>query len=380
MIIKNGLIHDAVNKEAYVADVFVENGKIKEIGKILCAENEKIIDANGKSVYPGLVEAHSHVGLYTYGGKGIDIDINERNDIINPHLRGIDGFNPFDPYVKNALEGGVTTIGAGPGSAAIIGGTFFAVKTYGTCADDMCIKNDVAMKCALGENPKNVFGTKCNSARTTTAAKLRELLFNTRTYMLKKKQTDEETCLAMFDMKYEAMIPVLEGTMPLKIHAHRADDICTAIRIAKEFNIKITIEHCTEGHLIVDEIAKAGYPCAVGPSMMSASKRETMERSFETAGLLAKAGVQVSIITDAPVIQQEFLGVSAGFAVKYGMDAFEAFKAITINPARHLGVEDRVGSLEVGKDADILITDGDIMLNTTKVLKVIMDGKVVVDK
>lgn len=377
MIIKNGLIHDAVNEKPYIADVLVKDGKIAAIRENISAENEDIIDAEGKMVYPGLVEAHSHIGLHTYGGKGIDIDINERNDIINPHLRGIDGFNPFDPYVEKAMKGGVTTIGTGPGSAAIIGGTFIAVKTHGTCVDNMCVKNDVAMKCALGENPKNTFGTKCNSARITTAAKFREFLFGTRTYMAKKNKADEETRMTMFDMKYEAMIPVMEKKIPLKIHAHRADDICTAIRIAKEFDVNITIEHCTEGHLIVKEIANAGYPVAVGPSMLGASKRELENKSFETPALLSKAGVKVSIITDAPVIQQEFLGVAAGFAVKYGMDKFEALKAITINPAEHLGISDRVGSLEVGKDADIIIADGDIMLNTTMVENVIIDGVVV---
>lgn len=377
MIIKNGFINDAVNEKPYIADILIQDGKIVKIEENISCENEETIDASGKYVYPGLVEAHSHIGLHTYGGKGIEIDINERNDIINPHLRAIDGFNPFDSYLEKALRGGVTTIGTGPGSAAIIGGTFIAVKTYGTCVDDMCIKNNVAMKCALGENPKNVFGTKCNSARITTAAKFRETLFGARTYLAKKNQADEETYLTMFDMKYEALIPVLEKKIPLKIHAHRADDICTAIRIAKEFDVNITIEHCTEGHLVVKEIARSGFPVAVGPSMTGASKRELEQKSFETPALLSKAGVKVSIITDAPVIQQEFLGVAAGFAVKYGMDKFEALKAITIYPAEHLGVSDRVGSLEVGKDADVLLADGDIMLNSTTVLNVIMDGKVV---
>lgn len=377
MIIKNGLIHDAIHKQAYISDIAVRNGVIAEIAENIEADNEEIIDAKGLYVYPGLVEAHSHLGLQNYGTKGLESDLNERNEIINPQLRAIDGFNPFDKGLKNALEGGVTTIGAGPGSASIVSGTFFAVKTYGTCADDMCIKNDVAMKCALGENPKNTFGTKSDSSRSTTAAKLRELLFGTRAYMYSKEFADEETKLTKFDMKYEAMIPVLEGKMPLKIHAHRADDICTAIRIAKEFNVKLTIEHCTEGHLVADKIAEAKVPVAVGPLMMGASKREVMGKSFETAGILSKAGVKVSIITDAPVIQQEFLGLSAGFAVKFGMEPFEALKAITINPACHLGVEDRVGSIEMGKDGDIVICDGDILLNSTKVLKVIVNGEVV---
>lgn len=376
MIIKNGTIYDAVNKDGYVADILVKDGKIAEIRKNIDAENEEIINAEGLNIYPGLIDAHSHIGLSSYAGG--DTDVNEKNDIISPHLRAIDGFNPFSKYLKKALSGGVTTVGAGPGSASIISGTFLALKLYGTCVDDMCLKNNVAMKCALGENPKNTFGTKCDSTRITTAAKLREFLFGTKIYMEKKKQANEETRKTIFDMKYEAMIPVMEGKMPLKIHVHRADDICTAIRIAKEFNLKATLEHCTEGHLVADKIAQSGFPCAVGPSMSGISKNELENKTFETAGILSKAGVTVSIITDAPVTQQEYLGPAAGFAVKYGMDRFEALKAITINPAKHLGIEDRVGSLEVGKDADIIIADGDIMLNTTTVLKVIIDGKVVV--
>lgn len=377
MIIKNGLIHDAVNEKPYTADVLVKDGKIAEIGENISCDGHEIIDATGKNVYPGLVDAHSHVGLWGYGTSGIDSDLNERNDILNPHIRGIDGFNPFDEGLKRAIAGGVTTLGAGPGSAAIISGTFMAVKTHGVCVDDMCIKDGVAMKCALGENPKNVFGTKCNSSRQTTASKLRDILLNTRAYMSSKENMDEEARKAKFDIKYEALIPVLKKEMPLKIHAHRADDICTAIRIAKEFDLNITIEHCTEGHLIAEKIAEAGFPVAVGPVMLGAGKRELLNKSEETAAVLSKAGVKVSIITDAPVSQQEHLAISAGLAVRAGMDKFEALKAITINPAEHLGIDDRVGSLEVGKDADIVICDGDIILNTTKVLNVIIDGKVV---
>ena len=377
MIIKNGTIYDAVNEKPYIADILIKDGKIAQIGENLSATDEEIIDASGKCVYPGLVDAHSHIGLWGYGAAGKDTDLNERNDILNPHVKGIDGFDPFDEGLKRAISGGVTTIGAGPGSAAIISGTFMAVKTFGTCVDDMCIKNDIAMKCALGENPKGVFGTKCDSARQTTAAKLREILINTRTYMYTKEGMTEEAKKTKFDMKLEAMIPVLKGEMPLKIHAHRADDILTAIRIAKEFDIKFTIEHCTEGHLIAEKIAEAGCMVAVGPLMLGATKRELVNKSEETAAVLTKAGVQVSMITDAPVSQQEHLAMSAGIAMKYGMSEFEALKTITINPANHLGVADRVGSLEAGKDADIVIADGNILLNTTRVLNVLIDGKIV---
>jgi len=232
------------------------------------------------------------------------------------------------------------------------------------------------MKCAFGENPKRCYNTKGISARMTTAAKLREMLFKAREYMEKKDAAgDDKSKKPGFDMKLEALIPVLRGEMPLKAHAHRADDICTAIRIAKEFGVKMTIEHCTEGHLIVNELLRAGFPVAVGPTLTGASKLELMNKTFDTPGILAKAGLSVSIITDAPVIPEEYLPLCAGLAVNAGMDPFDALRAITINPARHIGIADRVGSLEIGKDADIVITDGDAMVSNTKVVAVILDGE-----
>ena len=197
--------------------------------------------------------------------------------------------------------------------------------------------------------------------------------------MLRKEAAgDDITKQPKFDMKMEALIPVLKREIPLKAHAHRSDDIMTALRIAKEFDLKITIEHCTEGHLIVNELKAAGVPVAVGPTLTNASKLELLNKSWTTPGVLAKAGLQVSIITDAPVIPQQFLPLCAGLAVKAGMDPFKALQAITINPARHIGIEDRVGSLEAGKDADVVLTDGDPMVSDTCVKYVIVDGKVLV--
>lgn len=373
MLIKNGLIHDAVNEAAYIADIYIEDGKIEKIGTNLDAEDSEVIEASGKYIYPGLVECHCHLGIRTYGSD--NSDTNERNDIISPQLRGIDGFDPLDKYVKKARENGVTTIAAGPGSLNIVGGTFFAAKTSGSCVDDMLIKNDVAMKCAFGENPKKGYSSKCDSSRFTTAAKMRELLFMTEDYLKRKElAADDYSKMPKFDMKLEAMIPVIKGEMPLKAHAHRTDDICTAIRIAKEFNLKMTLEHCTEGHLIADEIARAGYPVAVGPSMSGAGKAELANKSFTTPGVLAKAGVNVSITTDAPITQIEFLTIAAALAVKNGMGAFDALRAITINPAMHLGIADKVGSIEVGKDADIIIADGDILEVKTIISDVLIEG------
>ena len=377
MLIKNGTVYDAVHRDPYIADIRVENGKIAAIAAdIAPAAGEEIIDAAGLRVYPGFIDAHCHIGLDNYGMGQVGWDYNEMGDCVAPHLRGIDSFNPHELGVKMALEAGVTTVCTGPGSANVLGGTFLAVKTKGNCVDDMIVKEPVAMKCAFGENPKRCYNTKGISARMTTAAKLREMLFKAREYMEKKDAAgDDKSKKPGFDMKLEALIPVLRGEMPLKAHAHRADDICTAIRIAKEFGVKMTIEHCTEGHLIVNELLRAGFPVAVGPTLTGASKLELMNKTFDTPGILAKAGLSVSIITDAPVIPEEYLPLCAGLAVNAGMDPFDALRAITINPAHHIGIADRVGSLEVGKDADIVITDGDAMVSNTKVVAVILDGE-----
>ena len=379
MLIKNGLIHDAINPAPYQADIRTTDGKISEIGIDLSpAKGEKVIDATGLQVYPGFVDAHSHLGLDNYGMGYEGHDYNEMNDIAACHLRGLDSFNPQERGVQFALEGGVTTVGTGPGSANVLGGTFIAVKTHGNCVDDMLVKEPVAMKCAFGENPKRCYQSKGDSARMTTAAKLREMLFNARDYLARMDAAEDASKMPKFDMKMEALLPVLRGEIPLKAHAHRADDICTAIRIAKEFGVKMTLEHCTEGHLIPEIVARSGFPVAVGPTLTNASKIELCNKTFETPGVLHRAGCQVSIITDSPVIPQQYLPLCAGLAVKAGMDPFAALQAITINPARHLGIEERVGSLEVGKDADIVLTDGDPMVSDHHIVAVILDGKKVV--
>lgn len=380
MLIKNAMIHDAIHAEAYKGDILVSDGKIKKIGKKITAKGEEVLDAEGLQAYPGFVDAHSHIGLDDFGGPtGGTYDYNEMNDIISPQMRGMDSYYPQDKAIPEALKGGVTTVGTGPGSANVLGGTFLAIKLYGNSVEETVVNPAVAMKCAFGENPKRCYAQKTNSTRMSTAAHLREALFNAKDYMLRKEAAgDDYTKTPKFDIKLESLIPVLKGEMPLKAHAHRADDILTALRIAKEFGVKITIEHCTEGHLIADELAAAGVPVAVGPSLTNASKLELVNKSWTTPGILADAGLQVSIITDAPVIPQQYLPLCAGLAVKAGMDPFKALQAITINPAKHLGIEARVGSLEAGKDADIVLTDGDPMVSDTVVKKVIVDGKILV--
>ena len=380
MLIQHGTIYDGVTPTPYAADIRLENGKIKEISPDLTPHpGEEVFDAAGLRIYPGFVDAHSHLGLDNYGMGYEGQDYNEMGDIVAAHLRAIDSFNPLELGVRKALEGGVTTVGTGPGSANVLGGTFIAVKTCGICVDDMIVKDPVAMKCAFGENPKRCYRDKGDSARMTTAAKLREMLFAARDYMERKEAAGGDIAKSpKFDMKLDALIPVLKGEIPLKAHAHRADDICTAIRIAKEFGVKMTLEHCTEGHLIPEVVARSGFPAAVGPTLTNASKIELVNKSFETPGVLARAGVQVSIITDNPVIPQSYLPLCAGLAVKAGMDPFAALQAITINPAKHLGIADRVGSLEVGKDGDVVIVNGDPMVSNSTITAVLVNGEKVV--
>ena len=380
MIIRNALIHDAIHREPYRGDIQVQDGKLVSVGPGAGDASGEVIDAAGLHAYPGFVDAHSHIGLDGYGGPtGNTYDYNELNDICCPQLRGLDSYYAMDAAISMALAGGVTTVAAGPGSANVLGGTFLAVKLYGKTVDEAMICPAVAMKCAFGENPKRFYKDKYDSARMTTAAKLREMLFDARDYMTRKEAAgDDISKMPKYDMKMEALIPVLKREIPLKAHAHRSDDIMTAIRIAKEFDLRITIEHCTEGHLIVDELKAAGVPVAVGPTLVGASKLELLNKSWTTPGILAAAGIPVSIITDAPVIPQQYLPLCAGLAVKAGMDPFQALQAITINPARHIGLENRVGSLEAGKDADIVLTDGDPLVSDTAVRYVIADGKILV--
>ena len=377
LCVRNGWIHDAVCEEVCQGDILVENGKIKASGEHLdMKEGVQIVDAKGLHVYPGFVEAHGHIGLDGYGIGYEGMDYNELNDIVTPHLRGIDGVKPMDAAFSSAAKAGVTCVCTGPGSANVLGGTFVTIKTAGRRVEDMVVKDNVAMKCAFGENPKRVYREKKDSCRMSTAAFLREMLFRTREYMEKKEAAGDDLFKKpAFDMKLEALIPVIKGEMPLKAHAHAAEDIFTALRIAREFDVKITLEHVTEGHLIVEELAKENVPLAVGPTLTSASKYELRNKSWTTPGALAAAGCQVSIITDSPVIPQEYLPLCAGLAVQAGMDSFAALQAVTINPARHAGIADRVGSLEVGKDADLVITDGCPFEVSTKVKHVFIDGK-----
>ncbi|MBR3966782.1 MAG: amidohydrolase [Clostridia bacterium] len=381
LLIKNGHVKTMAGEDIIGGSVLIgDDGKIAKVGKDIECEGAEVIDALGKLVTPGCVEAHCHIGLDNSAMRWEGHDYNEASDPITPHMRAIDSINPIDEPYEEATSHGVTSACTGPGSANVVGGTFTSIKLTGKRVDNMIIKDPIAMKCAFGENPKGVYGQngkKTPITRMGTAALLRELLFKSRNYLEAKEAGKEPN----FDMKLEAMIPVMRGEIPLKAHAHRADDIFTSIRIAKEFGVKLTLDHCTDGSLIADELAKEGFPAFVGPSFGNKSKIELKNKSFSTPADLHRAGVPISIITDAPVIPLMYLPLCAGLAVKSGLDYEEAWRAITINPAKHTGIGDRVGSLEVGKDGDVVIWTADPLMDVdAEAYITVIDGKIIHSK
>lgn len=358
LLIKNAHIKTMAGVELENGCILVgDDGKIAQIAPSITAENAQVIDAEGRLVTPGCVEAHCHVGLGTTAMRWEGADFNESTDPVTPHLRAIDSIYPQDERLQDGLSGGVTTVCTGPGSANVVGGTFAAIKLYGRRVDDMIVKHPVAMKCALGENPKNVYGNnkKCPKTRMGSAALLRELLIKARDY----NEQIQAGNTPKFDMKLDAMLPVMRGEIPLKCHAHRADDILTSIRIAKEFGVKLTLDHCTDGAEIADILAEEGYPAIVGPAFTAKNKPELKAKSFATPGVLYRAGMKICITTDASVTGIEYLPLCAGMAASKGLPLEEAWKSITIHPAEIMNIADRVGSLEVGKDADIVIWTAD---------------------
>ncbi len=312
-------------------------------------------------------------------------DVNESIKPATPDMRAIDGTFPYDEEIRNALEAGITAACITPGSANVIGGTACVIKLDNdkNCIDDMVIKDPVAMKVAFGENPKGAHGQAGRSPKTRMciAAVLRNMLAKTMQYAkeIDEAEKDSTKKRPAFDPELEAMLPVVRRQIPLKAHAHRDYDILTAIRIAKEFNVMMTLEHCTEGHLIVEKLKEAGFPVQVGPSFGHKGKPELSEKTFATPGILQHAGLQVSIITDSPVIPLHYLPLCAGLAVREGMDEEEAWKAITINPAKVLGIDDIMGSLESGKVANISVFSGNPLRDIqAKARYVFVDGKMVV--
>ena len=371
MLFKNATIY-TMEQDPFVGDFKIDKGVFTQVGKDLTPDvGEDVQDLNGLFVFPGLVESHCHLGMEETAIRFEGDDVNEITDPITPNMRGIDGCNPMDETVELALKGGVTTVAAGPGSANVLGGTFFAYKTKGNCIDEMTIENPIAMKAAFGENPKRCYQGKKIDTRMQISALLRETLEKTKEYM-KKKEDGKDVA---YDQKLEAMIPVVKRELPLKCHAHRADDILTAIRIAKEENIKITLDHVTDARSILPQIKESGFPCICGPALTHKSKFELANMSFETPNELYKAGILFSIITDSPVIPQQYLSLSAALAAKAGLPEYEAIQAITINPAKILGLDNRVGSIKVGKDADFVICTKNILDTQNEIQSVYVDGK-----
>ena len=371
MLFKNATIY-TMEQDPFVGDFKIDKGVFTQIGKDLTAGvGEDVQDLNGLYVFPGLVESHCHLGMEETAIRFEGDDVNEITDPITPNMRGIDGCNPMDETIESALKGGVTTVAAGPGSANVIGGTFFAYKTVGNCIDEMSIQNPLAMKAAFGENPKRCYKDKKIDTRMQISALLRETLAKTKEYMEKKEAGKE----VAYDQKLEAMIPVVKKELPLKCHAHRADDILTVIRIAKEYDIKVTLDHVTDARCIIPQIKESGFSCICGPALTHKSKFELANMSFETPNELYKAGILFSIITDSPVVPQQYLSLSAALAAKAGLPEYEAIKAITINPAKILGLDNRLGSIKEGKDADFVICTKNILDTTNEIKAVYVDGK-----
>ncbi|QUL98208.1 MAG: amidohydrolase [Candidatus Fermentithermobacillus carboniphilus] len=389
LAIINGKVYTVTSGTIENGVVLVEDGKIKAVGKDLkVPEGAEVMDAREKVVTPGLIDAHSHLAVFGEPSVFANADGNEMSDPVTPQLRGMDSLNPQDPAIPDVLSGGVTTVYTGPGSANVIGGTGFAMKLRGRTAEEMIIPGTEGMKMALGENPKRVYGEmqkKAPRTRMANAAILREALVKAQNYMNKiekaraKESTGENAGYPDRDLKMEALVKVLKREMKARIHAHRADDIMTAIRIAEEFNLDFVIEHATEGYLIADILAKKKVPCTVGPLLMSRSKMELVNVTLKNPGILAKAGVKIAIQCDTTT-NTRWLGLHAGLAVREGMPEDEAMRAITINAAEILGIADRVGSLEAGKDADIVIWSGHPFCSLTVAEKVFIEGRVVYER
>lgn len=391
ILIYNAKIITMAQKDYNKGYILIDKDKIIAVGedenelKQMLSEEVTRIDAAGAYVLPGFVDAHSHIGMWEDAVGFEGDDGNESTDPVTPHLRAIDAIYHADRAFVEAYESGVTTVITGPGSANVIGGQFAALKTYGRCVDEMIIKEPVAMKVAFGENPKTIYNEKHQApmTRMSTAAILRESLFKAREYREQwenYKKDPEEYDKPEFDFKLQALLQVLDKQIPLKAHAHRADDIMTAIRIAKEFDLNITLDHCTEGVLIKDILSETGLPAIIGPMLTDRSKIELRNQNLKTPAVLSKAGMKVAIMTDHPCVPQQHLLLCAAIAAREGMDEKEALKAITINAAEITGISDRVGSIEKGKDADIVIMDGNPLELKSQVLKTIINGVVVYEK
>ena len=354
-----------------MGDILIKDGIIAQIGENLFESNAEIFDAAGMDVYPGFIDAHTHIGMFGFSApmSQDDVDIYDR---CTPQQRGIDCINPEEPSFREALEAGVTCVCVGPGSVGCIGGTHLALKTHGHRIDDMIVKDPVAMKVAFGENPKKASKDHI-STRMDIASTIRDALNQAKEYLRLKEDGKQPK----YDSKLEALIPVIKKEIPLKAHAHRKDDIFTAIRIAKECDVRLTLEHTTDSCGVETELAREGYPIAVGPYFGQPKKSENQNLDPANAVKLIEAGCSVSVTTDSPIVAEKYLPLCAGLLMREGLDEFRALQTITINPAKHLEIDHRVGSIEVGKDADLVICKGNPMQMTVKPEAVFVSGKMV---
>ncbi|QOR36121.1 amidohydrolase [Clostridium sp. 'deep sea'] len=375
----NATIYPASSPKIENGTLLIDNNKIKAVGKnIDLPENCEVVDCKGAFILPGFVDSHTHVGIWGEGEGAASYDGNEGTNPVTPHVRAFDAINPFHSSFADARMGGVTTVEITPGSGNAIGGQMCVLKTGGTRIDQMVLSEFNGVKAALGENPKRFYGTEKKvfpSTRMGTAAAIRKALFDAQEYQIKRYTED-----IAIDLKLEPLVALLNKEVPLRVHAHRADDIVTAIRIGEEFDIKIQIEHGTDSAIIADYLATKDIVINLGPSFWNRAKIETQSVSFATAGVLEKAGVKFSLISDHPFFPIQYVSMSVALAHAEGMTKEGALKAYTLWAAENIGVADRVGSLESGKDADFTIWDADPYSIYSKIRFTYCDGKIVFEQ
>ncbi len=379
LLIKNGKLMTMNNRLVIDGgDILIDGDRICNIGQGLKADNAEVIDAKGGWVLPGFIDPHCHIGIDEDGNGPMGVDVNEAIDPVTPDMRAIDAINPLDMAYEDALRYGITLVATGPGSANVIGGQFVLMNTFGNTIDDMTVNDCIALKTAFGENPKRCYGDKGKTPRTrmATAAIFRENFIKAQEYI--KKQADEDPAKRpACDLKLEAICKALRGEIIVKSHAHRADDIATALRLGKEFGLRQTIDHCTEGYLILDTLKKYNATCLLGPIISSRSKIELRNKSNTAPAAFEKAGVRFAFLTDHPVIPIELMTAQAAICVREGLSEMGALEALTINAALALGIEKDYGSLEIGKKADISIFENDPLDIRSRTTTVIGRGKVV---
>ena len=373
MLIKNGKVLLFEENGFVKRDLRVKDGKIQEIGEGLSLEQgEELLDAEGKYVTPGLIDAHSHICVSEEGMGAIGDDCNDYSDALMPYLDTLDAINPFDLAVKSAVEAGVTAACTCPGSDSVIGGMCSVISLTGTVAEDMLLKGKAAVKCSFGENPKNAgYGFK---SRMGNAWLLRKCIEDALEYRHHKEEAEKSGSYFRTDIGMENMLPLLNREIPLHAHVHRAD-ICTAIRIAREYNLRLVLVHCTDGVSVLDYLKQFDYPVILGPTINPRSKLECMAKRFETAGIMSRAGIKVCLTADHDVTPIYYLPVYGAQAVKAGLDEVEGLKALTRNPAEVLGIGGRKGEIKEGKDADLVIWSGRPFDSCTKAETVFIMGK-----